>query len=137
MKELSAAMPAHLMHQATESKRKNTLQKDDFLRLLMTQLKNQDPLNPKDHEQFATQLAQFSSLEQLSNIGKGIDKLQGGMSSEEKLQALGMIGKEVKASGNKVELLHGKEVSLEYLPDKEIGIRFGAGTFRSRKKNPS
>lgn len=119
MKELSAAIPAHLMHEPTQMRQKNVLGKDDFLRLLMTQLKYQDPLNPQDHEEFATQLAQFSSLEQLSNIGKGIDKLQVGMSAEEKIQALNMIGKEIKASGNKVELLHGQEVALKYLPDPD------------------
>ena len=43
--------------------------KDDFLQLLVTQLGNQDPLNPMDGKDFAAQLAQFSSVEQLMNIG--------------------------------------------------------------------
>jgi len=52
----------------TETKKNDVLGKDDFLRLLVTQLQYQDPLNPADSAQFTAQLAQFSSLEQLGNI---------------------------------------------------------------------
>lgn len=45
---------------------------ETFLTLLVSQLKNQDPLQPTDGTQFVTQLAQFSSLEQLININKGV-----------------------------------------------------------------
>lgn len=48
--------------------RQTSLAKDDFLRLLVAQLGNQDPLNPQDGAQFVAQLAQFSSLEQLISI---------------------------------------------------------------------
>ncbi|MDX1531875.1 MAG: flagellar hook capping FlgD N-terminal domain-containing protein, partial [Rhodothermales bacterium] len=46
------------------------LDRDAFLRLLVTQLSNQDPLNPQDGHEFAAQLAQFSSVEQLTNISE-------------------------------------------------------------------
>lgn len=49
--------------------------KSDFLKLLVTQLQNQDPMNPVDNQQFIAQLASFSSLEQLISINQGINKL--------------------------------------------------------------
>lgn len=48
---------------------------DTFLRLLVEQIRNQDPLNPQDPTQFVSQLAEFSSLEQLLGIRQGIDAL--------------------------------------------------------------
>lgn len=54
----------------TEDKRTNDLDKDAFLRLLTTQLANQDPLNPIEDREFIAQLAQFSSLEQMQNLNK-------------------------------------------------------------------
>jgi flagellar basal-body rod modification protein FlgD len=51
--------------------------KEEFLNLLVAQLKNQDPMNPVDNEQFLTQLATFSSLEQLISINESVSKLAG------------------------------------------------------------
>lgn len=53
---------------------KTDITKDEFLKLLTEQLKAQDPLNPADNQQFATQLAQFSQLEQLSNISSLLEE---------------------------------------------------------------
>ena len=53
--------------------RTNSLGKDAFLKLLVAQLKNQDPQNPADSSQMAAQLAQFSSVEQLTNISRTLD----------------------------------------------------------------
>jgi len=47
-----------------------------FLKLLVTQIKNQDPLNPSDSTQFLTQLAQFSELEQMINVNSNLQTLQ-------------------------------------------------------------
>lgn len=84
------------------------LGQDEFLTLLVAQLKNQDPLNPLNAEQFAAQLAQFSSLEQLVKIN---DTLEGQAGQTEAMMtamnastALGVIGREVLASGNTVEI---------------------------------
>ncbi len=52
-----------------------TVTKDEFLQLLVAQLKNQDPLEPVKNEAFLAQLATFSSLEQLVDIKEGINKL--------------------------------------------------------------
>ncbi len=113
MDELTSAIPAHLMGaKPEEAKAKNNLGKDDFMKLLMVQLQNQDPLNPMDHKEMSAQLAQFGSLEQLTNISGGIEKMQSGMGGEAKLQAVSMIGKTVQASGKEATLVAGEPLSL-------------------------
>ena len=78
------------------------LGKDEFLQLMIAQMQNQDPLNPMEDADFIAQLAQFSSLEQMSNIATGIDEsnkwdfLQ--MQSINNVMAAGIIGKEVQAN---------------------------------------
>jgi len=62
-----------------------TANKETFLKLLVAQIKNQDPLNPTDSTQFLTQLAQFSQLEQLINIRGSIDDLAGQISESSSL----------------------------------------------------
>lgn len=66
--------------------KKNDLDKDAFLRLLTTQLANQDPLNPMEDKEFIAQLAQFSSLEQMQNLNKNVENL-----SEELLETMDII----------------------------------------------
>ncbi len=56
-----------------------TINQNDFLNLLVTQLQNQDPLNPMENEEFAVQLATFSQLEQLIQINEKVGANQGGM----------------------------------------------------------
>lgn len=51
-----------------------TLAKEEFLTLLLAQLKNQDPLSPMENHEFAAQLAQFSQLEELQNIDSSIEQ---------------------------------------------------------------
>ena len=58
-----------------EEKKNDDLGKDAFLQLLVTQLKNQDPLNPQDNSSYIAELAQFSSLEQMTNVAKSLEDL--------------------------------------------------------------
>ena len=51
----------------------NTVNKDEFLTLLITQLQNQDPLEPLDNAEFVSQVTQFSSLEQLISIREAVE----------------------------------------------------------------
>jgi len=96
---------------ATKSK---SLDKDAFLRLLTTQLQNQDPLNPTDSTEFTAQLAQFSSLEQLSNVNETLNTLKLYQASINNAQAVGFIGKDIVANGNSVEMKGGQPVSCDY-----------------------
>jgi len=96
---------------ATKSK---SLDKDAFLKLLTTQLQNQDPLNPTDSTEFTAQLAQFSSLEQLSNVNATLNTLKLYEASINNAQAVGFIGKDIVANGKSIEMKGGQPVSCDY-----------------------
>ncbi len=66
-----------------------TLGKDDFLKLMVAQMKNQDPMNPADDKDNIAQMAQFSSLEQITNLATATQKLADSM---QMTQTLGLIG---------------------------------------------
>lgn len=80
----------------TESRRPSSeLGKDEFLKILMAQLQNQDPLNPLDDKDFIAQMATFSSLEQLMNMSESIDALVQNQLISPIVQYSHMVGKEV------------------------------------------
>lgn len=64
-----------VLSSGAEAKSASTLNQDDFLKLFLTQLNFQDPMEPVDNREFLAQIAQFSSLEQSRQIGAGIDDL--------------------------------------------------------------
>lgn len=72
---------------------KPTLDRDDFLKILITQLQHQDPSQPLEDKEFIAQMAQFSSLEQITNMSQGLTKLSGLLASSE---ATGYLGKTVE-----------------------------------------
>ncbi|HOG16746.1 MAG TPA: flagellar hook capping FlgD N-terminal domain-containing protein [Syntrophales bacterium] len=88
----SATSSASSSKTATKS-----LGKDDFLKMLLAQLKNQDPLKPLDGTEFAVQLAQFSSLEQLNNMNSELKNLGVYQMTQGNAQAVSLIGKEITA----------------------------------------
>ncbi|MFO0687196.1 MAG: flagellar hook capping FlgD N-terminal domain-containing protein [Myxococcota bacterium] len=82
-----------------------------FLDMLVAQLENQDPLNPQDSADFAAQLAQFSTVEQLVAMRTGVDDLvkafkeqASGSSATSRLDPAGLIGREVTVIGSQVEV---------------------------------
>lgn len=82
--------------QTTAKKKEEAVMgKEDFLKLLVTQLKNQDPLNPDDPTEFTAQLAQFSSLEQLFTLNESVNNLVTSTNNSDRLSTLSTIGKEV------------------------------------------
>ncbi len=107
---------------------KSELGKDDFLKLMIEQLKNQDPLSPMEGTEFTAQLAQFSSLEQLNNMS---DSLEQSISANYQLtQAVNntmtasLIGKEVKLEGTGLTNNGQDEIGLGYnLPDTASSVK--------------
>ena len=95
------------------------LGKDDFLHLLITQLQNQDPLNPADATEFTAQLAQFSSLEQLNNVNDNLEQLQNFQASSNNSQAVSLLGKEITAKGNFLQLTAGESIGCDYSLDRD------------------
>jgi len=78
------------------------LGQDDFMTMLLAQLQNQDPLNPMEGSDFAAQLAQFSSLEQLTNLNSTMSSLPTYLQAFSNAQMAGMIGSEVSAEGDTI-----------------------------------
>ncbi len=87
--------------QAANSKNDRTpssnLGKDDFLQLLTTQLKNQDPMNPMEDMDFIGQMAEFSSLEQMLNLNSSVEKINTAITNNQTTQAMMFLGTNVTA----------------------------------------
>ncbi|WP_348771076.1 flagellar hook assembly protein FlgD [Pseudodesulfovibrio sp. zrk46] len=93
---------------------KTQMDRDDFLTILVAQLTHQDPLSPMEDTDMTSQLAEFSSLEQLTNINEGINDLGTNMQQTDMLSAVSFIGKEVKAEGYKISVNEGNATSIYY-----------------------
>jgi flagellar basal-body rod modification protein FlgD len=74
---------------------KKTLGKDDFLRIMITQMKNQDPTSPFKADQMASQMAQYASVEQLQNMNHSMSKMVHANQPLERLAMTGLIGKTI------------------------------------------
>lgn len=78
----------------------DSMGRDTFIKLFLTQLQNQDPLNPMDATQLSAQLAQFSSLEQLYNANESLETLIESQDSSNSYRVLDLIGREIEAEGD-------------------------------------
>lgn len=83
------------------------MDKDAFMKLMIAQMKNQDPMNPMQSHELAAQLAQFSSVEQLQNVNKTLTEMQAGQKPTETFQALNFIGKSVMGDSAKFVRMKG------------------------------
>jgi flagellar basal-body rod modification protein FlgD len=100
---------------------KKDLDKNDFLNLMITQLKNQDPISPMNNAEFIAQTTQMSSLEQLINISKILEK-QGAQSTESQLlSGASFIGKNVSYNGDSFALKNG-EANIKFYLDNDAAV---------------
>ncbi|SMO59372.1 flagellar hook assembly protein FlgD [Fodinibius sediminis] len=92
--------------------------KDEFLKLLVAQMKNQDPINPMDGTKFASQLAQFNSVEQLINLNDGIQRLSKSQqmmnSGLNNTMAASLTGKSVRAMSSRVGVMQGQDTEIQF-----------------------
>ncbi len=93
---------------------KKTLGKDDFLRIMITQMKNQDPTNPFKAEQMATEIAQFTSVEQLQNVNQNLNKLATQNRPLEQMSMTQMIGKTVTIDRERFPHVENQAESLSF-----------------------
>jgi flagellar basal-body rod modification protein FlgD len=91
--------------------KKDELGQEDFLNLMITQLKNQDPFKPMESGEFLGQLAQFGTVQGLAGLQTSFDSLAGSLVSSQALQAASLVGREALVAGSKVSLEGGAGAS--------------------------
>ncbi|TAL79802.1 MAG: flagellar basal body rod modification protein [Burkholderiaceae bacterium] len=101
----STTVSANALAQASAATAQRTAAaQDQFMTLLVTQLKNQDPLNPMDNAQVTSQLAQLETVNGITQLNTTLQALSGQMDLSQSMQAANLIGKDVLFPGEKVSL---------------------------------
>lgn len=126
IESIQGAGGASAAAETAEAKPGGAMGKDEFLQLLVAQLKHQDPLNPMNAEEFAAQLAQFSSVEQLIQMNEtlaGQEEMNSALVEVMNASsALGIIGQDVLAAGSQVEVTGSGEETVT------VGVGGDGGT---------
>ena len=81
--------------------------KDDFLKLLVTQMRYQDPMNPMDNAQMTSQIAQLNTVEGINQLNATVTNLQASLMASQSMQSASLIGKTILADGNAINLQSG------------------------------
>jgi flagellar basal-body rod modification protein FlgD len=97
---------------------KKTLGKDDFLKIMITQMRHQDPTSPFKAEQMAAEMAQFTSVEQLQNMNQALQKMTN-QNPAERMVMTNLIGKTVTVDKDRFPHLEGQNEALTYTLPKD------------------
>ncbi len=102
---------------------------DQFLRLFVEQLKNQDPLSPMGNEEFMAQTAQFAALEQMVNLNRKVDSATAGADLVGRLSAASLIGSRIEAApdGEDAHPVAGRVEAVEFDPARGILLYLEGG----------
>lgn len=92
----------------------SAMDKDDFLKLLVSQMQHQDPLAPEDPSKYTSQLTEFSNLEQLINLNTKLSDLSGLQELTVKMSATDFIGKQATVAGDRMQIVNGQPTSLQF-----------------------
>lgn len=98
-------------------KKSTGLNKDDFLKLFITQLQHQDPLKPQDSSEFISQMAQLTQVEQAYNTNTNLSSIISQLNSATSLSSASYIGRTVTANGNQISLSSGSKPAIGYRLD--------------------
>lgn len=117
------------------------LSQDTFLKLMLAQMKNQDPFHAQDPSQFLSQLAQFSQVSGIQSMQKSLDTLSGSMRSAQALQGTTLVGRNVLAAGEVAQLDPGGDIrGAVDVPDGtssiDVSVRDAAGALVTRFSIP-
>lgn len=120
--------------EAEKAGKRNDLGKDEFMRLLIAQLEHQDPLDPTDNGEFIAQMAQFSSLEGISNLNTTVSGFAASMQSTQALQASTLVGRSVQVLSDWSELKNDKPITgtidlKDSSSDVFVAVYSGAGDY--------
>jgi flagellar basal-body rod modification protein FlgD len=115
MADSNTILPAELQNLALKQpearKANDGLDQDAFLELMLTQIRNQDPLNPMESGDFLSQMAQFGTVNGITELNNSFATLSSSLQSSQALQASTMVGNIVLVPGNKSELVAGGQIS--------------------------
>lgn len=121
----------------TKTTGNSSLGKDDFLKLLIAQLQNQDPTNPMDDREFIAQMAQFSSLEQMANMNTTLEKFIQTYSNSKMFEYSHLIGKNVRVlSGyddNEIPIYKIEKVVSVGQHENKVAIKLANGDWVSEE----
>jgi flagellar basal-body rod modification protein FlgD len=121
MTTVTSSTAAQAATAAATASSQTALTQDRFLTLLVTQMKNQDPLNPMDNAQVTSQMAQLSTVTGIDKLNATVQALSASMASSQSLQAASMIGHAALVPGTEIDLLKGASnaaVELSQAADK-------------------
>ena len=129
---MSPASSAGSTSSSTSSKINGQLGQQDFLKLMTTQLNNQDPTNPMDNSQFLAQIAQFASVSGIQDMQNSVKQLTDSLISNQTMQAASLVGHQVVAAGSNAVLgtngvLSGAVDLSQSTNSLVVGIYDGAG----------
>ncbi len=115
MADSNFILPAELQNLAlkppTEKTASDGLGQDAFLELMLTQIKHQDPLSPMESGDFLSQIAQFGTVNGITELNKSFAALTSSLQSSQALQASTMVGNTVLVPGNISELVTGGQIT--------------------------
>lgn len=105
--DTSNSLPQSYYQSSSDTSKKTDGTSDRFLTLLVTQMKNQDPLNPMDNAQVTSQMAQISTVSGIEKLNSSINAMSDGFSQLQLLQGVSLVGHQVLTEGNTLNVTDG------------------------------